>query len=628
MTRRVVFLDIDGVLTNGRVELDAQGQERKALAFRDLDALGFHTVGYGCTTCIGNSGPLHEAIEQAIEDGDLTVASVLSGNRNFEGRIHPLVKTNWLASPPLVVAYALAGNVRLDLTRDPLGVDRHGQPVYLKDIWPSQAEIAEAVEKVRTEMFRKEYAEVFDGDATWRALEVPESQVYAWSTDSTYIQHPPFFEGMGRTPEAIEDVREARILAMLGDSVTTDHISPAGSIKPDSPAGRYLQERGIKPVDFNSYGSRRGNHEVMMRGTFANVRIRNEMLDGVVGGETRHVPSGEQMAIYDAAMRYKTEKVPLVTSVIDTVRRHPALGVEHLARFELPWDVGLEANAGVTAIGQQRPEGQLIQALVAGLVAYQSPKDLSLMFIDFKGGSASEMFKDLPHISGRVTDLDGGPIRFNNESPSLSGLVASNGRLHGRILEEIGREQARLLELEAEQRCTQARIDGLRAKLVPPQCPTAVVVPQVAARLPGPANSAEKIRRDTRRHATRFRRQLEAASVLDLPRSLQRSGLDALRVGVHFDGIRHTVDEPPQQLTPEVLVGHVLEADRVVHLPLPRVLRHERNRLATAVIVERQNRPGGATRLVRAVQQLGGAGLERQRLVDSTNWRQLRPPRG
>ncbi|MCH4563085.1 aconitate hydratase AcnA [Halomonas sp. EGI 63088] len=278
----------------------------------DLDALGFNLVGYGCTTCIGNSGPLAEPIEQAINDGDLAVASVLSGNRNFEGRVHPLVKTNWLASPPLVVAYALAGNVQLDLTRDPLGVDRHGKPVYLQDIWPSQAEIAEAVEKVKTEMFRKEYAEVFDGDATWKALEVPESQVYAWSTDSTYIQHPPFFAGMGRTPEAIEDVRDARILALLGDSVTTDHISPAGSIKPDSPAGRYLQERGVGPVDFNSYGSRRGNHEIMMRGTFANVRIRNEMLDGVVGGETRHVPSGEQMAIYDAAMRYQQEGTPLV----------------------------------------------------------------------------------------------------------------------------------------------------------------------------------------------------------------------------------------------------------------------------------------------------------------------------
>jgi len=277
----------------------------------DLDALGFNLVGYGCTTCIGNSGPLPEAIEKAIDEGDLTVASVLSGNRNFEGRVHPLVKTNWLASPPLVVAYALAGNVRCDLTRDPLGTGSDGEPVYLKDIWPSQAEIAEAVAQVNTAMFSKEYAEVFDGDEVWKAIKVPESQVYEWP-ESTYIQHPPFFEGMGREPDAIEDVKEARILAMLGDSVTTDHISPAGAIKPDSPAGRYLQEHGVKPVDFNSYGSRRGNHEIMMRGTFANVRIKNEMLDGVVGGETRHVPSGEQMAIYDAAMRYQQEGTPLV----------------------------------------------------------------------------------------------------------------------------------------------------------------------------------------------------------------------------------------------------------------------------------------------------------------------------
>ncbi|SFU59611.1 aconitate hydratase AcnA [Halomonas korlensis] len=278
----------------------------------DLNALGFNLVGYGCTTCIGNSGPLHEPIESAIEKGDLTVASVLSGNRNFEGRVHPLTKTNWLASPPLVVAYALAGNVRCDLTAEPLGTGSDGEPVYLQDIWPSQAEIAEAVEKVNTAMFRKEYAEVFEGDEVWKAIEVPQSKVYQWSKESTYIQHPPFFEGMGKTPDAIEDVKDARILAMFADSVTTDHISPAGAIKPDSPAGRYLQERGVKPVDFNSYGSRRGNHEIMMRGTFANVRIKNEMLDGVVGGETRHVPSGKQMPIYDAAMQYQQEGTPLV----------------------------------------------------------------------------------------------------------------------------------------------------------------------------------------------------------------------------------------------------------------------------------------------------------------------------
>ncbi|WP_043529276.1 aconitate hydratase AcnA [Litchfieldella xinjiangensis] len=278
----------------------------------DLNALGFNLVGYGCTTCIGNSGPLLPPIEKAIEDGDLTVASVLSGNRNFEGRVHPLVKTNWLASPPLVVAYALAGNVRLDISKEPLGEGKDGKPVYLQDIWPSQAEIAEAVEKVRTEMYRKEYAEVFEGDEVWKAIDVPQSQVYQWSEDSTYIQHPPFFEGMGREPEPLQDVENARVLAMLGDSVTTDHISPAGAIKPDSPAGRYLQEHGVKPMDFNSYGSRRGNHEVMMRGTFANVRIRNEMLDGVEGGYTRHVPSDEQMAIYDAAMKYAEEGRPLV----------------------------------------------------------------------------------------------------------------------------------------------------------------------------------------------------------------------------------------------------------------------------------------------------------------------------
>nr|WP_300312114.1 aconitate hydratase AcnA [Halomonas sp.] len=278
----------------------------------DLDALGFNLVGYGCTTCIGNSGPLPAPIEEAVKKGDLTVASVLSGNRNFEGRVHPLVKTNWLASPPLVVAFALAGNMRCDLTKEPLGEDSDGNPVYLKDIWPTQKDVADAVEKVNTAMFHKEYAEVFDGDEVWQSIEVPDSEVYTWTPDSTYIQHPPFFDGMGKEPAPIMDIDDAHILAMLGDSVTTDHISPAGSIKPDSPAGRYLQEHGVEVVDFNSYGSRRGNHEVMMRGTFANVRIQNEMLDGVVGGETRHVPSGEQMAIYDAAMRYQEEGTPLV----------------------------------------------------------------------------------------------------------------------------------------------------------------------------------------------------------------------------------------------------------------------------------------------------------------------------
>ncbi len=277
-----------------------------------LDQLGFDLVGYGCTTCIGNSGPLDEAIEKAIGSADLTVASVLSGNRNFEGRVHPLVKTNWLASPPLVVAYALAGSVRVDLTQDALGTGKDGQPVYLRDIWPSQQEIADAVAKVDTAMFHKEYAEVFAGDAQWQAIEVPQAATYVWQDDSTYIQHPPFFDDIGGPLPEIADVHGARILALLGDSVTTDHISPAGNIKADSPAGRYLRDKGVEPRDFNSYGSRRGNHEVMMRGTFANIRIRNEMLGGEEGGNTLHVPSGEKLAIYDAAMRYQAQGTPLV----------------------------------------------------------------------------------------------------------------------------------------------------------------------------------------------------------------------------------------------------------------------------------------------------------------------------
>ncbi|QXF33854.1 aconitate hydratase 1 [Photorhabdus luminescens] len=276
-----------------------------------LEKLGFNLVGYGCTTCIGNSGPLPESIETAIKQADLTVGAVLSGNRNFEGRIHPLIKTNWLASPPLVVAYALSGSMKKDLTKDPLGQDQQGNDIYLKDIWPDSKEIANAVDQIKADMFHKEYAEVFDGDETWQSLDVASSATYHFQPDSTYIRHPPFFSEMTAEPEAITDIHGANILAILGDSVTTDHISPAGNIKADSPAGRYLQEHGVEPKDFNSYGSRRGNHEVMMRGTFANIRIRNEMISGVEGGYTRHIPSQTQLAIYDAAMRYQEEKTPL-----------------------------------------------------------------------------------------------------------------------------------------------------------------------------------------------------------------------------------------------------------------------------------------------------------------------------
>ena len=276
-----------------------------------LDKLGFNLVGYGCTTCIGNSGPLPDEIEAAIKEGDLTVGAVLSGNRNFEGRIHPLVKTNWLASPPLVVAYALAGNMKINLQTEPLGQDAQGRDVFLKDIWPSPEEIATAVQQVTSDMFHKEYAEVFYGTKEWQAIKVSEAATYAWDEGSTYIRLSPFFDDMAREPKPVEDIKGARVLAMLGDSVTTDHISPAGSIKADSPAGRYLQSHGVDRADFNSYGSRRGNHEVMMRGTFANIRIRNEMVPGVEGGYTRHIPSGEQLAIYDAAMKYQQEGTPL-----------------------------------------------------------------------------------------------------------------------------------------------------------------------------------------------------------------------------------------------------------------------------------------------------------------------------
>ncbi|MDC9620217.1 aconitate hydratase AcnA [Xenorhabdus sp. XENO-7] len=276
-----------------------------------LEKLGFNLVGYGCTTCIGNSGPLPEPIEVAIKQSDLMVGAVLSGNRNFEGRIHPLVKTNWLASPPLVVAYALSGNMKKDLTREPLGQDQQGHDIYLQDIWPDSQEVAEAVGKVSTEMFHKEYNAVFDGDENWQSLEVESSETYSWQQDSTYIRLPPFFSDMTIEPKPITDIHQANILVILGDSVTTDHISPAGNIKADSPAGRYLQEHGVSPKDFNSYGSRRGNHEVMMRGTFANIRIRNEMVPGVEGGYTRHIPSQAQLAIYDAAMLYQEEKTPL-----------------------------------------------------------------------------------------------------------------------------------------------------------------------------------------------------------------------------------------------------------------------------------------------------------------------------
>ena len=278
-----------------------------------LESLRFHLVGYGCTTCIGNSGPLPEPVAVAVKDNGLVVAAVLSGNRNFEGRINPLVRANYLASPPLVVAYALAGRMDTDLNTEALGQDTNGNPVYLRDVWPSQQEITQAINSsVRAEMFRKAYEESLQGDERWKAVQAPAGEIFKWDETSTYVKRPPYFENMPKQAPPLKDIRGARVLAVLGDSVTTDHISPAGSIQPESPAGKYLIAHGVSPKDFNSYGARRGNHEVMMRGTFANIRLRNQMAPGTEGGWTVHVPDKTETTIYDAAMQYQREGVPLL----------------------------------------------------------------------------------------------------------------------------------------------------------------------------------------------------------------------------------------------------------------------------------------------------------------------------
>jgi aconitate hydratase len=278
-----------------------------------LERLNFHLVGFGCTTCIGNSGPLPEAVAQAVQQESLVVAAVLSGNRNFEGRVNPLVKANYLASPPLVVAYALAGTVDIDLTNDPLGTDAAGAPVYLRDIWPTNQEVQETVRTaVNCGMFEEEYAQAFDGDSNWQTMPVPAGDTYEWNERSTYIKKPPYFEKMVDPATSIRDLAGLRVLAMLGDSVTTDHISPAGSIPKETPAGRYLIAQGVEPKDFNQYGARRGNHEVMVRGTLANIRLRNQLAPGTEGGWTRHLPDGEQMYIFDASVKYQAEGVGLL----------------------------------------------------------------------------------------------------------------------------------------------------------------------------------------------------------------------------------------------------------------------------------------------------------------------------
>ena len=361
----------------------------------ELDALGFNLVGYGCTTCIGNSGPLPDQVAATVRENGLAVCSVLSGNRNFEGRINPDVKMNYLASPPLVVAYALAGTMDLDLTSDALGQDGEGNDVFLRDLWPSGAEIAEMVEHaVQSDMFRKSYAQVYDGDVNWASLESPSGDRFAWSDESTYVRRPPYFDGMPAEPLPVGDIAGARALAILGDSVTTDHISPAGAIKTDSPAGLYLQSLGVKPVDFNSYGARRGNHEVMVRGTFANIRLRNLLAPGTEGGVTRHQPDGAEMSIYDAAMQYADEGTPLVVLG----------GREYGSGSSRDWAAKGTSLLGVRAVIAESFERIHRSNLIGmGVLALQFPAGESATSLGLKG---DELFA----ISGVAEALNSGQM--------------------------------------------------------------------------------------------------------------------------------------------------------------------------------------------------------------------------
>ncbi|HVU81701.1 MAG TPA: aconitate hydratase AcnA, partial [Rhodanobacteraceae bacterium] len=359
---------------------------------KDLQKLGFYLVGYGCTTCIGNSGPLPEDVSKRITDNDFAVASVLSGNRNFEGRIHSEVKMNYLASPPLVVAFALAGTIDIDLSKHPLGKDKHGKDVYLKDIWPSNKEIADLVaSSVTANMFSKNYADVFKGSAEWNAVKSPDGDQYVWDEKSTYITNPPYFEGMTMDLPKHADITGAYCIGLFGDSITTDHISPAGAIKKDSPAGKYLMARGVEPKDFNSYGSRRGNDDVMVRGTFANIRIKNKLLDGVEGGFTMHVPSGEQMSIYDAAMKYKADKTPLIVIA----------GKEYGTGSSRDW-----AAKGTLLLG--------IQAVIAESferIHRSNLVGMGVLPLQFKDGDNAAKFGLTGKETFAITGLDGGDSR-------------------------------------------------------------------------------------------------------------------------------------------------------------------------------------------------------------------------
>jgi aconitate hydratase len=415
---------------------------RKAGLLSELEGIGFFVVGYGCTTCIGNSGPLRPEIAEGVRTGDIVGVSVLSGNRNFEGRIHPEVRMNYLASPPLVVAYALAGTMDLDLNAEPLGTGADGKPVYLRDIWPTPQEIQRAIAaSVDSGMFTRGYSSVFQGDEHWNAIEVPKGEMYRWEATSTYVRNPPYFDGMGMTPPAVADIHNARVLALLGDSVTTDHISPAGNIAKTSPAAKYLVAQGVQPVDFNSYGARRGNHEVMMRGTFANIRLHNHLAPGTEGGVTVHAASGEQMSIYDAAMRYKVEGTPLVViagkeygtgssrdwaakgTMLLGVKAVLAESFERIHRSNL---------IGMGVLPLQFKDGETAQSL--GLTGKESYEIIGL-----NGGAAKQ-------VTVVATPASGAPIRFEVrvriDTPKEREYFQHGGILHYVVRQLAGGSEA------------------------------------------------------------------------------------------------------------------------------------------------------------------------------------------
>jgi aconitate hydratase len=376
-----------------------------------LEKLGFFLVGYGCTTCIGNSGPLPAYVSKAIEEGGLVAASVLSGNRNFEGRVHGEVRANYLASPPLVVAYALAGRVDIDLTREPVGTGKDGKSVMLSEIWPTREEITQAVsDHVDSTMFKRVYDDVFAGDSRWTTIAVPKGQLFSWEKDSTYVKHPPYFEGMESKPKPVTDILGARVLALLGDSITTDHISPAGSIKDGTPAGKYLVEHGVAKADWNSYGARRGNHEVMVRGTFANVRLKNQLAPGTEGGVTRHLPDGEVMSIFDASVKYAGEKTPLVV----------VAGKEYGSGSSRDWAAKGPKLLGVAAVLAESYERIHRSNLVGmGIVPLELPQSAAALGLtgeetfDILGVEAALRGAGAKSVKVRATRPDGKVLTFD-----------------------------------------------------------------------------------------------------------------------------------------------------------------------------------------------------------------------